>query len=259
MQIFAMASAIITIIAGSWVGIRLVVLSRRTGQAPERYIGFGMLAFAGIAYPLFLVGVAADGGLPFPLGIAVSLGAHAAYFTCLVMLALFTRMVFRRESKWGFIAVGVLALIELVGAGSSLSVSLQGSREALILSPAYRWGGALISGSYGLVFLWASIEAFIYRSALMRRLALGLADPVVVNRFTVWILGTGAACAIDVGLVLANGLGLNPATNPIPALLQSSSGLICSLTWMLTFAPTDAYLNWVRRRAEAAVIGLQSA
>jgi len=207
-----------------------------------------MLAFGAIAYPLFLVMVATQGSLERPAAVALSVGAHLAYLICLSSLALFTRIVFRRESYWGFIAVGVTVLINAIGSGLTLSVSLGNLEGSYSMAPAVRWGGALISASFALVFLWASIEAFIYLSALRKRLALGLADPVVVNRFSIWVLGTGAAFLIDVALVLSNGIGLDPATNPLPALLQSASGLVCTLTWALTFAPSDAYLNWVRRR-----------
>jgi Ca2+/Na+ antiporter len=95
-----MASALPTILAGSWVGLKLFNLSRRTGQAPECYIGVGMLSFGAVAYPHFMMLVVASRSLSHPIGIGVSAGANAAYIVCLLTTALFTRVVFRPTSAW---------------------------------------------------------------------------------------------------------------------------------------------------------------
>jgi hypothetical protein len=247
-----MASAILTMVAGTWIGLRLYSLSRRTGQAPERYIGIGMLAFGAVAYPLFLTLVAASGSLPRPTLLGITFGANSAYLVCLVMIAMFTRIVFRPTSGWGAVLVGLIALIGLTGSGLSLWNSYTNPGAAHVFDPLGRWGTSLISAAFALCFLWTSSEAFAYRSSLRRRLALGLADPVVVNRFSIWAFGTAVAFVTDLALVASNAIGLNPAENPIPALLQSTSGLSCTITWTLTFAPSEAYLNWVRKRAGGA-------
>jgi hypothetical protein len=57
---------------------------------------------------------------------------------------------------------------------------------------------------------------------------------------------------MDLGWVASSSLGLNPATSPIPALRQSTSGLACTISWTLTFAPTQMYLDRVRKRAGGA-------
>ena len=45
MQLFAMFAAMTTILAGSWVALRLLGVWRRTRQAPECLIGIGTSDF----------------------------------------------------------------------------------------------------------------------------------------------------------------------------------------------------------------------
>jgi hypothetical protein len=252
MQIFAMASALLTILAGSWVGLRLLSLSRRTGQAPERLIGIGMLAFGAIAYPLYIVMVTTRGTLPHGVGFGINVVANAAYLVCLVTICLFTRTVFRPSASWSAPLTTVISLIGAAGCVVSLVHTFQSPGAVSSLDPLVRFGTVMISLAFSLCFLWTSIEAFFYRSAMRKRMTLGLADPVVVNRFGVWALGTGLACLIDLALMFIGGIGLDPSVSPIPSLVQSASGLTCSITWTLSFAPTEAYLNWVRKRAAQA-------
>lgn len=249
MQIFAIGSALFTIIAGTWIGLRLFGLSKRTGKKPERFIGISMLSFGAVAYPLFLVTVLGARTLSHESVIGLSTVANAAYMTCLISIALFTRTVFRPDSKWGSVGVGIVAAVGITGSICSISNTVMHPGVEHAFDELARWGGALISGAFGLGFLWTSIEAFIYRSALRRRMGLGLADPAVVNRFSVWALGTGIAATTDFALVFSSMLALNPAEHPLPALLQSASGLACAITWTLTFAPSEMYMNWVRGRA----------
>ena len=252
MQLFAMASAVLTIVAGTWVGQKLFRLSRRTGQAPERYIGIGMLSFGAVAYPLFLVLVLAGTSLSREVGIGVSIGANTAYIVCLLTTALFTRIVFRPTAAWSVLLVALIGVLGILGSGLTTWHTIVNPGIARVSDPLSRVGSAMLSAAFALGFCWTSIEAFLYRGALGKRLALGLADPVVVNRFSVWAIGTAIACITDIGLITTSLLGLNPATNPLPPLLQSTSGLACTITWTLTFAPSAAYLNWVRKRAGGA-------
>ena len=55
MQVLGLLSALAAIGTGSWVALRLLALARRTGEPPERWVGAGLLLFAGFAYPLLLV------------------------------------------------------------------------------------------------------------------------------------------------------------------------------------------------------------
>ena len=74
--------------------------------------------------------------------------------------------------------------------------------------------------SYSVNFLvamgWIAIESLRYRSLLLRRLALGLADPVLINRFGLWGSGCAAASLSSIGTIVCVALKMNVATDPIP-------------------------------------------
>lgn len=60
------------------------------------------------------------------------------------------------------------------------------------------------------------------------------------------LIGTGIALAIDLALAGCSLVGMDPSQCVIPGLLQSSSGLACTLTWPLTFAPPKSHPDWVQ-------------
>jgi hypothetical protein len=111
------------------------------------------------------------------------------------------------------------------------------------------WDPVAVAG-FALAFGWMAVESLRYHALLRRRLALGLADPVVTNRFLVW--GAGAA-ATSVLVLLLMGLylqGITLLANSLSAsVLVTVSGLVMSVVPWLTFAPPAAYLRFVSRRA----------
>jgi hypothetical protein len=93
---------------------------------------------------------------------------------------------------------------------------------------------------------WGAGEAFAYWGSLRRRARLGLADPVLVNRFLMWAVSASAAAlgtVIGVGASLATG----EAMLALPAVLASSSafGFVAALGMWLAFAPPRAYVAWI--------------
>jgi hypothetical protein len=99
-------------------------------------------------------------------------------------------------------------------------------------------------------------ESLRYHGLLRRRLALGLTDPVVVNRFLVWGVGAAATCAM---VTLLLGLYLNGMTamknSLVASVVITASGLLFAVVPCLTFAPPGAYLRWVEKRAERRGMG----
>jgi hypothetical protein len=99
------------------------------------------------------------------------------------------------------------------------------------------------------VFGWPAAESLGYYVKLRRRQTLGLADPVVVNRFLLW----GIACASSVFIAFVN-VGAALAGRNImefqPAMIISATlGVMNSTLLILAFLPPAPYLRFVRRRA----------
>lgn len=158
------------------IGWRLLRLSSRTGERPERLLSL-MFFFSGASYLLYIVPmVITIDALWTPFNFA----GRAIYIPAPILLAMFTRDVFRRDSRFSTCMVYVTAVLLVVGVGVS---SMLGDWEGFsIESPFFRleWVG------YTIPFAWAGLEAFAqYRSSLRRR-RLGLCDRLVCNRLLLW-------------------------------------------------------------------------
>ena len=105
---------------------------------------------------------------------------------------------------------------------------------------------------YALAFGWASLESLRYYGLMRRRRSLGLADPVVTNRFFVWGAGGGASglltLALSVVIVTRSEISI---ADPFVSWFLVSAGLLNALFWWLTFAPPTSYQRWIRGSAAA--------
>jgi hypothetical protein len=126
--------------------------------------------------------------------------------------------------------------------------------------PAYWIGFAVRIAA----LVWMAVEAFRYRGLLRRRVALGLAEPLVANRFLLW--GLWALCAVAMGLsdpvarVWHRALtGTASVWHPeigrpivvVVMAMTSAVGVVGATCVFLTFFPTAGYRRWVARGAAA--------
>ena len=248
-ETFARISGLLQLAVCIAVGGRLLWLARRTRRLPELAIGVSFYAQALLGSPLLLLS-----GLSGPRvdGVSLPLAAAGHAFLALGagMMNLFTWQLFRRGSAAG------LAL----AAGFTLAVAVQGvgAIDALARAPGaarpdevvHAWTTLLVLGNLGSL-AWVGIESLAYFAQLQRRLAFGLADPVVANRFLLWALyglsGT-AIMLVHVGLHFG---GMNNLAHPLAQLSAGLGGLACSAAAYLAFLPPARYESWIRARARA--------
>jgi hypothetical protein len=224
------------------IGVRLIRLSARTRQLPELLIGVSVLFLAGLGYPLSAVAREVrdlDASSRGTLGAAAGLLAVVG----LVANTAFTWILFRRAVPW---ARALLASVGLGGAGLFVAQSIAGGWADGALF--WAWLPIAITVSYG----WAFAECGHYHLLLRRRLHLGIADPVVTNRFGLYAVATGLAVVTNiVGWVFWQ-LHLEMLTDPIGGLLLFVLGVTSSALMLLAFLPPRAYLAWVRARMPEA-------
>jgi hypothetical protein len=158
--------------------------------------------------------------------------------------------VFGPESRWRWTLLVVLCAF---GALSRVMMTRAVAPELLSgasVPPVPGWDTASVV-SFALTFGWTALESLRYHGMLRRRQALGLADPVLVNRFLVWGGGAAATCLL---VLLLAGLYLQGVTLMAGSLLASTlvaaSGVVNAVVPYLTFTPPAAYLRFVRVRAE---------
>jgi hypothetical protein len=114
------------------------------------------------------------------------------------------------------------------------------------------WFCVELAGRVG-ISCWLVLEAYRYHGLMKRRLALGLADPVVANRFLLWFLAGISSIAVLFTSVAP--IFLDPVRHETllmtGLLLFGAAGTITSALYWLTFFPPAAYQRRLQRAAEA--------
>ncbi len=222
------------------VSVRLLRLAQRTGEAPERLLGATFL-FMGVSAAFYVLPVfSAFESLWTPLNFA----ARVIYLPSAVMIALFTRLVFRPGKRWGAWLVWGTAILLVSGVGGS---AWGGDWEGFSISNRWFW---LEWVGFTLPFGWAGSETFAQYGRARRRVRMGLCDPLVCNRYLLWALfGTLQVCLC---LVLIPQYSEFETTNQFTATWDAIYGTIeiASLVMIwLVFFPPAFYQRWINGTA----------
>lgn len=244
MSAFLAGSATLAfVVVSALVGTRLLRLARRTRQVPELALGLAFVLVGAVGYPVGLLSILA--GVPEPLARGMFAVANLSTAVGSAAVFVFTAAVFRPEARWARTLVWLAAVLLAVQAAFGIA-------RAIAADPA-RFGEpdlgfsarqAITAFSYG----WTAWEAFRYRALLVRRLALRLADSVVVNRFMLWaIAGVGAFAGSSV-MSAVSLAGVPPWQDPIALGAVGLGGFTSAVCAWLAFMPPRAYLDWLARR-----------
>lgn len=258
-----LASAFITL---ANLGLSLVVgvriLRGADPGAPERWLGahFIFYQFAASVLSISLYTGWSDPELAPPPAVLQALNAGFHCFSLLGMagLLLFARRAFRPDAAWAAAWMWVLIVAMALGA-VGLGVT-ERFEVRVVNGPAYWvvWAARLCC------FVWVAVESWAYWSRMRRRSRIGLADPLVTNRFLLW-----GAWATSVSIMAFSDpmarlwycLRADTVTSWVPEIGQpiiavvvaftSVFGICAALTLFLAFFPTPAYRRWVEGRAES--------
>jgi hypothetical protein len=102
---------------------------------------------------------------------------------------------------------------------------------------------------------WASFESLRYYGLMRKRLRVGLAEPLEVNRFLLWGFGSGAAAIILLATTLETMVHASLTAASISMIryitvpLLSLLGVACAGCYLFAFFPAEWY---VRRFAASA-------
>lgn len=221
------------------VGLRLMALHRRTRQFPELAMGLSFFTAGFLSTAMNLVGNHAqdDPLVAMWLRLAAALISDVGY----ALMAFFVWRVFRRD------AAGVAlfsASAGLLAAGFVMQVVSTRPVLPAPIDPGFwvAFAGQVIA--YG----WAAAETLHYWTLLRRRERIGLAEPLLVNRFLLW----GIANATVVGIwgeIAWSMLGRETANLSDASYLRLALlGFACAATTWLAFFPPRVY---ARRFARA--------
>jgi hypothetical protein len=241
-ELFATLAAFVTILAGTAVGIRIILRSRSDHSLPELAVGVSLVAFCGFAQPLSIGRVALEGQIPPAAASGLQVVATLASSFATLCLYLFTWRVFRPHARWAaLLFTGGSALGLWAGAGTATLSYYDSTFAPHIIG---KWI-ALSALSFAICFAWAAAESLLYYSRLRRRQKLGLAEPLLVNRFLLWGGACAASLAIDLILMSSAWHGVDFNTDDTVKLLVSLSSLGQAVTWYLGFTPPGWYARWV--------------
>lgn len=180
----------------------------------------------------------------------------AAYMLCNSIggcaIYIFTWRTFRMGRAWPLafvgLAIATVAFAYVVNAAT-------GQFEIRVLPSAAYWveRGVFLSG-----MAWMSIESLRYWRALQRRARIGLADPLLCNRFLlwgIWAAAVGVLASSDLIARLAyvwltgetQTLLVDEAMPIIVVTVATTSlcGAVAAGTLWLTFFPTRGYARWI--------------
>jgi hypothetical protein len=165
-----------------------------------------------------------------------------------VALLLFVWCVFRPDSRWAWWLAfgGSAAVIATWALGIPLGL-YEASTSMFLLMPVY--------ASY----LWVFFESLRYFLLLRRRQRLGLADPVIMNRFLLFAIWTGGVGVITLMGVagsfaqLMNGTFQDGGALGDPVVLGITRVLAApiAVSIFLTFLAPARYHAWLRAGASA--------
>jgi hypothetical protein len=233
------------IVVNTIVAFRLLGRFRRQREAPELLLGLALLTSASLGYPSIVLAAAAPelgpwlshlGLLAFQVG--VSLYAH------------FNARVFRPGVGWAsafastcthIFAVVLAVVVYLPFAVGSPEAAAEHVRPFVVLNQ-----GTLVA-----ISAWVALEGGLYYARLRKRRAVGLADPLIVNRFLLWtVQGTLSLANMLVAFWLMLG-GENVVASTLSIASTSASGLVGAVLTVLIFMPPA----WYQRRFAPAPAG----
>jgi len=232
------------------IGIRLVRLARVTGQRPEWLLGMGLQLTACWGYGLMIGSIIVRqrmGALDHPVGVAFTALGWVAHNVGVMCMLSFVLLVFRQNEIWARLLAGAMAVVLW---GGWIAFALQGGLVDATPKGAY-WIAFCTTGTYP---FWNSLESFSYWRKMKRRQSLGLADPMVVDRFRVWgfsaLAATAAIWSTNLPVWLDAPVGTIEASpiTTISMLVTAAFGILTVGGYWLTFFPPA----WYRRHVEGA-------
>ena len=223
-------------------GARLLQLSRRTRETPELLLGLafvvsgiGLLAYM-VPYVLFEV-------LRGPFVFA----GRIVFIPVSVMIALFTRGVFRPGERWATWLVWGIAALHTVGVTGS---ALNGDCQGYSIGSGWFWIEWI---GYTLPMAWTGLEALAQYATARRRVRLGLCGSLVCNRMLLW----GLFGALQVGLSIlvpfqyAAFEEANVFTAGWDRLYGAFSIGSVAMIWF-AFFPPSFYRRWIESSADTS-------
>lgn len=231
------------------VGVRLLRLALSSRQIPELSLSLNTLLLPAVGFPMMVASLAMEKfGIPGSL-IAHTLGGVATAVAG-SMAWVFTWRVFRPGSRLAAFATLCAIVVFLAVVALATGVVVEHSIENA--GPHMgRWVlGFPLAGLVGNG--WAMAESFSCFAAMRKRLRLGLADPVVCNRFLVFSILTACWTMAMSCLFVVLWMQASPFETSWFVAVTSVAGVVNASCLVLAFMPPRGYTDRIRGSAAPA-------
>jgi hypothetical protein len=228
------------------VGFRLLHLAQRSRAVPELLLGLALVLGGTFGGPLEAVSISAKREIGPALAGRMLLAGKIFGFATLACHATFIWRVFRPREGWAPALVAALLAFPLAALWGFASNGAFAGAEIPLL-----WFWVDLFGRLG-ASCWLIFEGAHYYALMKRRLRVGLADPVVTNRFILWTLA--GVFSIVLLLTAVPPMFLDTDQDILLLVLDqfafSAAGMAVSALYFLIFLPPAAYRRRLRRAAE---------
>ncbi|MCG8589610.1 MAG: hypothetical protein MJE66_09995 [Proteobacteria bacterium] len=229
------------------VGVKLLLLARRTGGVPELFLGLYFFLSGAFGYPLSATSAASWEGARLAAIVSPAFTGLASVF-----LVSFTAHVFRPQSRIAWMLAGATAALSAVHVVGSGHAHFHASTPAEVEQAILQWG-ALTLVVNAICWGWTAWETLRHYTNLRRRLRVGLADPVVTNRMFLWgLMSSTIAAVVCIDGFLLYVIGTEWARTVLVPLVTATAGTLSCLSLLLAFLPPRAYRSLLERRAARA-------
>lgn len=241
---------LVSIGSAFWLGGRLLRRSVRAGGGlPERLLGVHLVGAIGLGSLLLgIASMSAYGSSPLSPGAfeAVVVAGNVATLVGLGAALGFNALVFHGGERRALTLAA--AATALMCAGFAYYALAGGTKTPGALFGRSYWP---LAGAMAVCDVWLVHDALAGRRQARRRMALGLADPMAVERMLLWATASLARLGLVLMAPVVNVLtDLTVRRDLAPWLLMLSALLIlasCVSLWLM-LVPSARYRRWVEAR-----------
>jgi len=223
------------------LGIRLLRTAAREHLLPELLLGLAFVLSATLGSPLEVVSEtvgresgASWSGSVLAIGKLLTMAGLSAYVT-------FTWRVFRPDELWAALLAATLVAIQVVAffGFSSSGVFATGLNEGF-------WFWVEFGARVG-VPLWTMLECIRYHAMMERRGRIGMAEPIVQNRFALWATASAGGILMVITSTAPRLFALDSVflNSGVIYLVFCAGGLTSSFAYWLTFFAPGWYRGWL--------------
>lgn len=234
------------LVAGIMVALRLLVLARRNRGLSELLLGLTFLLSGSIGSCLEVVGMvsAQSGAEPAQVGMVLMIGKGFGV-AGMVCFAAFIWWVFRRDSRWALLLVSAVVAMAFVSWGGMAATGTFSTGESRAPWFWVEFASRLLGQG------WFGCEAGFYYLRMKRRTKIGLADPVVTNRFLLWTFASFFGAVLMATAIPPVVLGRTHVLTHAALILFGVAGVAAASCYWLAFFPPESYRQRLRSRVPA--------